>query len=681
MARFAPVVKGSVGLLHGGDYNPDQWMDLKDTIWKRDMELAKKAGLNTLSVGIFAWAALEPREGEYHFEWMDEVMDMLHANGMRAVLATPSGARPAWMAKKYPEVLRVDPERKKGLYGGRHNHCASSPIYRAKVKQMNTLLAERYKDHPALGMWHISNEYGGECHCENCQKRFREWLERRYGDIQTLNAKWWNAFWAHEYTCFEEIESPTYPSYLGECHSHGLLLAWRRFTSWQTVDFYNAEIEPLKRITPDVPCTTNMMGTYPTIDYFALGRALDVSSWDNYPKWRGTMEDVQVAEESAFLHDLMRGVGGQKPFMLMESSPSAVNWQEVNKLRRPGATMLQGMQAIAHGSDSVQYFQFRKSRGQSEKFHGAVVDHVGTDETRVFKDVSEVGARLKGLAQLAGTAPENKIALVYDWENRWAMEAAQFGVQDKQYERTVRQHHTALMRAGYMVDVIDQTCDLSGYAMVCAPMCYMLREGFADRVKAFVQNGGRFVTTYASGYVDEEDLCFTGGFPGPLREVTGIWAEEVDALYNDESNKFYYDGHTYNVIEWAELIHLDTAKALATYQEDFYEGMPVITHNVYGKGDCLYIAARTSESFLSMFYSRCTKRRLGLAPLVEPLPYGVGVTQRVGDADERYTFLLNYKPSSARVKLGNGYIDADTGEATEAEIILNPREVRVFKQI
>lgn len=680
MAKFPPVMKGAVGMLHGGDYNPDQWIDLKDTIWKKDMELARKAGINTLSVGIFSWAMLEPTEGEYHFEWLDEVMDMLHANGIRAVLATPSGARPAWLSRKYPEVLRVNHDRQKQLFGGRHNHCASSPVYREKVKKINTLLAERYKDHPALAMWHISNEYSGDCHCELCQERFRAYLKDRYGDIETLNRAWWNSFWAHHYSCFEEIESPTMPSWLGERESLGLKLAWRRFSSWQTVDFYLNEIEPLKRITPDVPCTTNMMSTYTGIDYFDLGRVLDVSSWDNYPQWRGTIEDVQVGEAAAFKHDLMRGVCGQKPFMMMESSPSSVNWHDVNKLRRPGTVLLQGMQAVAHGSDSVQYFQFRKGRGQSEKFHGAVVDHEGSENTRVFKEVAKVGETLARIGCVAGTAPENKIALVYDWENRWALDEAEFGIREKHYERTVRQHHTALLRAGYGVDVIDQTCDLSRYTVLSAPMCYMLRGDFAKRVEQFVKDGGTFVMTYCTGYVDGEDLCFTGGFPGPLRKVAGLWAEEIDVLYPQDGNKFTYDGHTYNVHEWAELSHPDEdTKVLATYESDFYAGMPVVTRHTYGKGACLYIAARTSESFLTTFYKK-TVARAGIRPIVERLPFGVSATQRVGEPGEEYTFLVSYLPSPSRLTLEGRYTDVETGEAVAGEITLRARQVRVLKR-
>jgi beta-galactosidase len=420
MQKYPPVVKGFPHMLHGADYNPEQWRDTKE-IWREDMRLAKFARMNSLSVGIFAWAALEPEEGKYDFAWLDEVLGMMAENGMIAVLATPSGARPPWLARKYPEVLRVDADRQKRLFGGRHNHCFTSPVYREKVRQINTRLAERYKGHPALGVWHVSNEYSGECHCELCRQAFREWLRARYGSLHALNRAWWSAFWSHTYTDWEQIDPP---SPKGEYETNGLLLDWKRFVTHQTVDFLKAEMEPLRRIAPGVPCTSNMMGFFDGFDYYRMAEELDVISWDNYPVWRGDEGDAAVAVRASLAHDIFRGLKDGRPFMMMESTPSVVNWQAVNKLRRPGAAALQGLQAVAHGSDTVQYFQFRKSRGSFEKFHGAVVDHEGSENTRVFKEVAATGEILSRLDAVVGTVRKAAVALIYDVENGWALREA-----------------------------------------------------------------------------------------------------------------------------------------------------------------------------------------------------------------------------------------------------------------
>ena len=266
-------------LWHGADYNPDQWLERPD-ILEKDVELMKKAGVSVVSLGIFAWATLEPEEGKYNLDWMEETIERLHAAGVKVDLATPSGARPAWMARKYPEVLRVNADRTKQLFGGRHNHCYTSPVYREKVKQMDQLLARRFGRHPSVILWHISNEFGGDCHCELCQEAFRGWLQKKYGTIAALNRAWNTKFWSHEYPDFSYVESPC-PH--GENELHGLKLDWKRFVSHQTTDFMKWERDCIREIVPDAKVCVNMMNRFDGIDYFDMAREIDLASWDAYP--------------------------------------------------------------------------------------------------------------------------------------------------------------------------------------------------------------------------------------------------------------------------------------------------------------------------------------------------------------------------------------------------------------
>ncbi|MBO3734415.1 beta-galactosidase [Glycomyces niveus] len=652
--RHAPIVKGVPRLLHGGDYNPDQWLRTKDETWKEDMRLARLAGVNTLSVGIFAWAALEPEEGRYEFGWLDEILDLMAENDITAVLATPTGARPGWMSHRYPEVLRVDGDRTRNLHGGRHNHCLTSPVYREKTLAINTALAERYGAHPALGVWHISNEYGGECHCDLCQERFRAHLQEKYGSLDELNEAWWSAFWAKTYSDWSHIESPS-THWRGEQDIHGLHLDWMRFTTEQFVDFYLHETAPLKAITPDVPCTTNLMGTYPGIDYYRLAEVLDVVSWDSYPQWSGTGRDVRTGVEASFHHDLTRSLKG-KPFMLMESSPSATNWRPVAKLHRPGVHLLQSLQAVAHGADTVQYFQFRKGRGGSEKFHGAIVDHEGTENTRVFRDVAEVGARLAAMDAVVGTSTPADVALVYDWHNRWALDDMKGLLQGKtDYFGTVVDHYQAFWQQGVPVDVLDGSlvaapgC-LDRYKVLVAPMLYMLRPGVAEAIDAFVQRGGTFVATYATGYVDENDKTFLGGFPGPLRATLGVWAEEIDALYPDDRNAIAWDGADYEAFGLCELIHAEGADVLGAYGSDFYAGRPALTVNRRGEGKAYFIAARTGADFLDAFYGGLIAETGVERALATALPAGVTAQVR-SDGETDHVFVLNCNPAPATVEI------------------------------
>ncbi|OOM80813.1 beta-galactosidase [Clostridium sp. BL-8] len=680
------------GFLHGGDYNPDQWLNYPE-ILKEDVRLMKLANCNCVSINIFGWSAIEPEEGKYTFEWLDKIMDDMAKNNIHVILATPSGARPAWMSEKYPEVLRVNSDRSKNLHGQRHNHCFTSPVYRKKTYEINEMLANRYKDHPALIMWHISNEYGGECHCELCQNAFRSWLKKKYeNNLEKLNEAWWTGFWSHKFTNWSQIESP---SEKGEMFVHGHNLDWKRFVTDQTIEFYKNEIAPIRRITPNIPVTANFMGNYPHmglftgLDYFKFAREVDVVSWDNYPAWHNDFESTSdLAANVSFVHDIYRSLKGGQPFLVMESTPSLVNWHDINKLKRPGMHLLASIQGIAHGADSVLYFQWRKGRGASEKFHGAVVDHCGHENTRVFREVTQVGETLNKIKEIQGSIKESEVAIIYDIENRWAIDDTQ-GLKKykKGYEESCKATYKVFWENGISVDVINMECDISKYKLVIAPMLYMVRSNVADRINEFVKQGGTFVTTYFSGIVDENDLCFLGGFPGPLREVTGIWSEEIDSLYDNELNYVEINNskiddlkESYEVKDYCDLIHVETAKVLGTYKNDFYAGMPALTVNDYGKGKTYYIATRAGADFNNDFYSKLIKDLNIKSAIDGKLPKGVTAQVR-HNKDNRYIFIMNFNEEEKKISLRKeDYIDMVLEEDVSGEIELNKYGFKILKQ-
>lgn len=659
-------------IIHGGDYNPDQWIDTPE-IWDEDMRLMNLAHVNSATVGIFSWSMLEPEEGVYNFEWLDKLLDKLHENGKDVILATPSGARPVWLSQKYPEVLRVEETGIRNEYGVRHNHCLTSPIYREKVRNINTKLAQRYKDHPAVKMWHISNEYCGDCHCELCQEAFREWLKKEYhNSLDELNFKWWNGFWSHRVTDWRQINSP---KFRGENHVSAMKLAWRRFVSESHISFFENEIAPLREITPNIPITTNFMKMYDGINYQDFAKKLDLVSWDNYPAWdKGN--NVNEALDTAFVHDAFRTMGGGKPFFMMESTPSLVNWHDVNKLPYPRRQELSSIQAVAHGADSIQYFQWRKSRGGHEKFHGAVVDHCGHENTRVFKEVSNLGKSLEKLSDVVGERCNSKVAIIYDWENGWAVKSfCGYNNLQRDYYHECTKWYAPFWEKGVSVDIIAMDDDYSKYDLVIAPFLYMLKDGTKERIESYVKNGGSFVAGYLSGIVDKDDLCFLGGFPADnLKNVFGIWVEETDSLPDGMKNVVEFNGKEYDAINFCDILHANSAEILAEYKEDFYKNMPAVTKNRYGDGTAYYCAFANSGDFFHDFAKELIST-INIAPDTGiATEKGISVRKR-GDV----IFVMNFADNEKQVTLDKEYTDILTGKAINGTLTLNKCEYLILK--
>jgi len=631
---------------HGGDYNPEQWP--RET-WTEDIRLMKEAGVNVATLGVFSWVSLESEEGRYTFDWLDEIIDLLWSNGIHFVLATPSAAPPAWLTKKYPETLRVGPDRVRRLHGNRVNYNYSSPVYIQKSVEMAAKLAERYGNHPGLAMWHVSNEYGGEDYSEDSHRALIEWLKVRYeGDLGRLNAAYWSAFWGHTYTEWEQIPMPGVP--YSESSIHGLTLDWKRFVSHQTLQFFLAESAPLREKTPEIPITTNMMGFYETLDYWKWAPHVDVFAWDSYPGFVEQPIGVEEWVQTAFVHDMFRSFK-QKPFMLMEFTPSSSNWYSAMRLKRPGHHRLEAIQAVAHGSDAVMYFQWRQSRGSQEKWHGAVVSHGGGTETRVFQDVAQVGRDLPSLESVLGKVNPTELAIIVDWENRWALRDSVGPVPgEKNAIEVARAHYRPFWERSVPVSVIDSEQPFDGYRLLIAPMLYMLKPGVAERLERFVAEGGVLVTTYLTGLVDESDLVFQRYESWPLQALLGYVPEETDALFAGESVpvtvRLGGETQTFSVSKFADLVWPRGAEVFGEYDGEFYAGKPFLTRNAFGKGFAYGIQARADQAFTDAFLGSLVQD-LGLyRVLSEDTPAGVTATRR-----GQTRFILNHNESPVWVSV------------------------------
>lgn len=640
-------------ILYGGDYNPEQW---PEEVWEEDMRLLKLAHIDVVTLNVFNWAALQSDDDVYHFEQLDKVMNLVRSHGLKVCLATSTAAHPAWMARKHPDILRTEFSGMKRKFGGRHNSCPNSPTYRKYAKALAEKLAERYKDYDNIVAWHISNEYGGSCYCENCERGFREWLKEKYKTIEEVNRVWDTAFWGHTFYDFDDI---VLPNILSEHFApnrttfQGISLDYRRFNSESILNCFRLEYDAVHAVTPDIPITTNLMGTYQELDYQMWAQYMDFISWDNYPA------NDSPAAETAFKHDLMRGLKQGMPFALMEQTPSVTNWLPYNALKRPGVMRLWSYQAVAHGADTVMFFQMRRSIGACEKYHGAVIDHVGHANTRVFREIAQLGEELEKIGSLTlGARTPSKAAIVFDWDNWWATDYSAGPSIHLHYCDEILHYYKAFHSLHIPVDIIGVNDDLSDYAFVAAPLLYMVKSGYDEKLRSFVLNGGSFLTTFFSGYVDEHDLVTLGGYPGRLRDILGIWVEEEDALPEGSENSFTYRGTTYPAALLCDLLHTENAEALCSYEKDFYAGMPVLTRNPFGDGCAYYVATRSNADFYRNFIRDICKEA-GIEPIIDA-PEEIEITKRCND-NGTFLFFLNHDEKAHDIILQCSGTDILTG--------------------
>ncbi|MDH6363968.1 beta-galactosidase [Enterococcus sp. PF1-24] len=652
-------------VLYGGDYNPNQW---GKEIWQTDMELFEKAAINSATVNVFSWAKLQPSENEYNFEELDEIMEMLNDKKMDIVLATSTAALPAWLFKKYPEVARTDFEGRQHKFGQRHNACPNSLVYQKYAKALVEKLASRYHHYDHLSCWHINNEYGGECFCENCEKAFRVWLKEKYQSIEVLNEAWNLEFWGHTIYDWDEIVLPNALSdgidYQNTAFA-GISIDYRRFNSDSLLENFKMERDVIRQYDQETPITTNLMGIYKNLDYFKWAKEMDIVSWDNYPAYDTSWSLV------AMTHDLMRGLK-QKPFMLMEQTPSQQNWQPYNSLKKPGQMRAQSYQTLAHGGDTIQFFQLRRSVGGCEKFHGAVIAHSGTENTRVFKEVSELGEELAQLTEILESNNQSEVGMIFDWDNYWGLEYTSGPNKDLKYVEQIHQYYQYFYEKNISVDMISATDDFSKYKVIIAPVLYMVKVGMQEAIEKFVAEGGVFLTTFMSGIVNESDNIYLGGYPGPLRKLAGIWVEEIDALAPEQQNKIQLaSGNSGNGYLLADIIHLETAESIVEYASNFYTGTPAVTKNRFGKGTVFYVGTQLDKQSLAEILKNVVEQ--GELQQITSVETNLEITCRIKN-QQAYFFVINFKEEEQSLPAEFiGKRDLLTGE-----LLTNQKSIKMY---
>ncbi|MFE6624423.1 beta-galactosidase [Streptomyces sp. NPDC057740] len=661
------------GIAYGGDYNPEQW---PEEVWAEDMRLMREAGVTMVSVGIFSWALLEPAEGEYDFSRMDKILALLHENGIAADLATPTAAPPAWFFRAHSEALPVDKDGRRLSYGSRQTFCPSSPAYRTAALRIAGEMGRRYADHPAVVMWHVHNEYGChnvECYCDESAAAFRRWLRAKYrDDLNALNHAWGTTFWSQWYFAWDEILPPRVT---GAAPNPTHQLDWRRFCSDEVLSLYTAERDVLRRAAPGIPATTNFMVNFSieALDYWRWAPELDIVSNDHYLRSTDPESEIDVA----LCGDLVRSMAGS-PWLLMEHSTGAVNWQPVNRSKRPGEMRRNALAHVAHGADGILFFQWRAAKAGAEQWHSAMLPHAGTD-SRIWQDVVLLGADLRSLAEVRGSTSTAQVAIVWDWDARWALELPSQPSAELRYEDLVRDWYRPLWRAGVAVDFVrPDASDLDRYKLLLAPSLYLVDDTSAANLTGFVERGGTLAVGFHSGAVDENCHVRTGGYPGAFREVLGVHGDELFPLLPGQSV-----GLTGEVPQdaradlWTERIRLTGAKAVAAYADGPLAGVPAVTRHTYGDGTAWYVATRPAPETLAALMERI-RQESGVRPECEA-PAGIEVVRRRGtDAD--YLFLIDHAGQGAEIPAdgvelltGKQVIGSVTVPAGGAAVVREPR--------
>jgi beta-galactosidase len=663
---------------YGGDYNPEQW---PREIWDEDVSLMNRAGISLATVGVFSWARIEPRPGEYDFGWLDEILDLLHAHGVRVDLATATASPPPWLAARHPETLPVTEEGVRLSVGSRQQYCPSSPVYRERAAELVRRIVERYADHPALELWHVNNEYGchvSHCYCDVSAEAFRAWLRARYGSVDELNRVWGTAFWSQRYDSFDEVMPPrAAPTFRNPTQ----LLDFDRFSSDELLACYRAEVEIIREGSP-IPITTNFMGFFKPVDYWKWAKEVDIVSDDTYPD----PADPDAPAYAAMVRDLMRSLGGGAPWLLMEQSPSAVNWRRQNAAKAPGQMRAWSYQSVARGADGILFFQWRQSAAGSEKFHSGLVPHAGTD-TRLWREVEQLGHELAALSArtgdkaIVGTRVPSSVAITLDWDSWWAIEQPASPT-EVSYLRVLFAWHRALTSLGLAVDFVRSDADLSAYRVVVAPAHFAASDEQVQNLASFAETG-TLVVGFGTAITDDNLHVRLGGYLGePLRRALGVWIEEFAPPAAPESQAqglaeapaLPLDGDVFGGAAvgqvWGEFLRVEDAETLATFTDGALEGWPAVTRRDTDGGAGWYVATLPDPVALR----RLAERIIVDAAIELPSPVASGGQIEVVRRG-RSVFIINHGPEDTELLIDG--TDLLSGAST-AGVRLPPHGVAVI---
>jgi beta-galactosidase len=656
------------------DYYPEQWPEER---WTTDAHLMAEAGFNVVRLAEFAWSRMEPREGDYDFDWLDRAIDILQSHELKVVLGTPTASAPPWLMGKNPELFRVREDGRRVTFGNRREYCPNHPLYQEHTQRIVTKMAEHYADHPAVIGWQIDNEFGDRCYCSICAQKFQTWLRSRYEALDELNQKWGTVFWSHIYNDWTEIPLPLTT---GGSPNPGLALDFYRFCSASYVDYQQMQIDILRAKCPGHFITHNLMGFgYDRLNYFDLARNLDFVAWDNYPRMQWTMEKGVEPSSYALSLDTMRGLKS-KNIWVMEQQGGQGGWEMLSVTPRPGELRLWAYQSIAHGADAIVFFRWRTARFGTEQYWHGLLDHDSLPSRR-YEEIKRMGVEIKEIGdEVFGTQVKSSVAMMLSYDSRFALQ-----IQPNNPRFYYPEHFHQIYRAFYQqhvsIDITAPNADVSSYKLIIAPALHLVTDDIAENLKRYVQAGGTLVVTQRTGVKDESNMVINQRLPGLLAEICGVEVEEYDSLSSHMQNSLELtlpelaDGTCASVGVLCDILKPTSATVVARYTQDYYAGKPAITLNRFGSGRAIYIGA-VGDAQLYDLLAKWLLKTTGLQDAF-PTPPGVEVTQRKR-GDKYLHFILNHNDSSQTIHLERPYMNLLNREQLDGDVQLAPFDVLIL---
>lgn len=618
---------GVDGLCFGANYHPEQWP--KNT-WADDVDLMLRAGVNLVTVGASAWSHLEPAEGEYEFDWLDDVLDLLADNGIQVILATPTAHPPPWFSLRHPDAMTIDDRGVGFSHGSSGTYCIGAPAFRSASLRITRELATRFRHHPALSMWQVHGPYRTVCHCDHVARAFQAWLRERHGDLETLNEAWSTAVWGRHYRDWAQIRPPratTGP------HNPAHRLDFQRFSSDEMLTHFGEQRTVLRQYTPHIPVTATFeFGEEIPVDHWRWSKEVDVVSVASYPD----RSDRGAEEQTAFIADLARSMASGRPWLLKEQATSLFHTPDGPRTFEPGRLEKHAMSQIARRSRGVMFQQWRAPRGGAMAWRSAMLPHAGPN-TRLFREISRIGEMLPGLAELDEATVSAPVGIVWDEQSWWALSGPGSPSPHIDYLSGVRQVHRVLWRHDVTADFTAPEADFSDYRLIVVPHLHLASESVADNLAAWVEEGGTALVTFASGTTDVAGNIHPGGLTGVFGSLIGARSVEGYPLLPNETVQLSNGAQGRH---WSEHLHLDGAEVVCGYRGGVLDRQPAVTRHQWGRGQVWYVSTGLDDSFFAELLDTMGMLPAGGDPEVE-------IIERE-TADDTYRIVINHgdKPTS-----------------------------------